>query len=325
MCSCGITFGVSAIAAITSSVKSRGCGDVKRTRSRPSTSAAGAQQLAEGEPVTELDAVRVDVLPEQRHLQHTFGDQRLDLGEHVAGAAVPLGAAQRRHDAERAGVVAPDADRDPGGVGRLATGRQGGREHVERLEDLDLCLPVHPGPLEEDRQRPDVVGAEDDVDVRRPAGDLGAVLLRQTAADGDLHARPGGLDGRQVAEVAVELVVGVLPDRAGVEDDDVRVGAGRGPHVACLLEQPGQPLGVVHVHLAPVGADLVGACRRARHRPPRVRRSARRQRAAEPATTERGPRGGWTGAGLGPAGADGQTGCRRRRSAGTFLRLCLGS
>ncbi len=36
MCSCGITFGVSAMAAITSSVKSRGCGEVKRTRSRPS-------------------------------------------------------------------------------------------------------------------------------------------------------------------------------------------------------------------------------------------------------------------------------------------------
>ncbi len=36
MCSCGITFGVSAMAAMTSSVKSRGCGEVKRTRSRPS-------------------------------------------------------------------------------------------------------------------------------------------------------------------------------------------------------------------------------------------------------------------------------------------------
>ena len=45
MCSCGQTFGVSAIAAITSSVKSRGCGLVKRTRSRPVDLAAGAQQL----------------------------------------------------------------------------------------------------------------------------------------------------------------------------------------------------------------------------------------------------------------------------------------
>lgn len=36
MCSWCITFGVSAMAAMTSSVKSRGCGEVKRTRSRPS-------------------------------------------------------------------------------------------------------------------------------------------------------------------------------------------------------------------------------------------------------------------------------------------------
>ena len=37
MCSEGITFGVSAIAAITSSVKAAGWGEVKRTRSSPST------------------------------------------------------------------------------------------------------------------------------------------------------------------------------------------------------------------------------------------------------------------------------------------------
>ena len=58
--------------------------------------AAGAQQLAEREPVAELDAVGVDVLPEQRDLEHALGDQRLDLGEDVARAAVLLLAAQAR-------------------------------------------------------------------------------------------------------------------------------------------------------------------------------------------------------------------------------------
>ena len=67
------------------------------------------------------------------------------------------------------------------------------------------------------------------------------------------------LDRAQVAEVAVEAVVGVLPDRAGVEHDDVgRVGVG-GPHVAGVLQQAGDALGVVHVHLAAVGAHVVGA------------------------------------------------------------------
>ena len=36
MCNDGMTFGVEAIASMTSSVNSAGCGDVNRTRSRPS-------------------------------------------------------------------------------------------------------------------------------------------------------------------------------------------------------------------------------------------------------------------------------------------------
>ena len=56
--------------------------------------AAGAQQLAEREPVAELDAVGVDVLPEQGDLDDALVDERLDLGEDVARAAVVLLAAQ---------------------------------------------------------------------------------------------------------------------------------------------------------------------------------------------------------------------------------------
>ncbi len=77
-------------------------GEVARVRRgepdplQPVDVAAGPQQLRERAAVAELDAVGVDVLPEQRHLQHAVGGQRLHLGEHVAGAAVLLGAAQRR-------------------------------------------------------------------------------------------------------------------------------------------------------------------------------------------------------------------------------------
>ena len=188
MCSCGITFGVSAIAAMTSSVNSAGCGRGEPHPLQPLDLAARAQQLGERLPVAELHAVRVDVLPQQRHLADALGDQRPDLGEHVAGPAVLLLAAQRRDDAERAGVVAADRDRHPGGVRRLALGRQRRREHLERLEDLDLRLLLHPRALEQHRQRADVVGAEDDVDPRRLLDDRVAVLLRQAAADGDLHA-----------------------------------------------------------------------------------------------------------------------------------------
>ncbi len=77
--------------------------------------------------------------------------------------------------------------------------------------------------------------------------------------DGDLHAGPRGLGRGEVAEVAVQPVVGVLAHGAGVEDDHIGVLALGRPRVPGALQQAGQPLGVVDVHLAPVGADLVRA------------------------------------------------------------------
>ena len=103
---------------------------------------------------------------------------------------------------------------------------------------------------------------------------VGPVLLGQAPADGDLHAGMGVLDRQQVAEVPVQPVVGVLADRAGVEYDHVRVGSGGGATVAGRLQQPGQPLGVVHVHLAPVGADLEASLRGGAGHAPKGRRPA---------------------------------------------------
>ena len=143
--------------------------------------AAGAQQLAEREPVAELDAVGVDVLAEQGDLDDALGDERLDLGEDLARPAVLLLAAQARHDAERAGVVAAHRDRHPAGEGGVAAGRQGRGEGLERLEDLDLGALVVPGPVEQRREAADVVGAEDDVDPGGALDDRLAVLLGHAA------------------------------------------------------------------------------------------------------------------------------------------------
>ncbi|GAB4000262.1 hypothetical protein GCM10029992_31610 [Glycomyces albus] len=56
--------------------------------------AAGAQELAEGVLVAELDAVGVDVLPQQGDLGDALVDERADLGQDLAGSAVFLLAAQ---------------------------------------------------------------------------------------------------------------------------------------------------------------------------------------------------------------------------------------
>ncbi len=138
-------------------------------------------------------------------------------------------------------------------------GRVEGKD-VQGFEDLELGFVVVAGPVQQCRQGADVVRAEDGVHPRRLLQDGFAVLLGQAAADGDLHARVGCLDRRQHAEVAVELVVRVLPDGAGVEDHDVGLVAVR-RDVAGGLEHPGHPLGIVDVHLAAEGAHLVGAGR----------------------------------------------------------------
>ena len=51
---------------------------------------AAAQQLAERLPFPELRPIGVDVLAEQRDFEHPVGDQRADLAQTVAGAAVPF-------------------------------------------------------------------------------------------------------------------------------------------------------------------------------------------------------------------------------------------
>jgi hypothetical protein len=218
---------------------------------------AGPQQLAERQPVTELGAVGVHVLPEQGDLDDTVVHQGPDLIEDVARPAVLLLAAQRRDDAEGAGVVAADRDRDPGGVRGLTTGGQQGREGGERLLELRLRLLALPGLVEQPRQGADVVRAVDDIDPGGAVGDLLPLHLGQAAADRDLHALVRLLGRQELAEVAVQLVGSVLPDRTGVEYHQVRRLTKVRLGVAGVLEQPGDALRVVHVHLAPVGADLV--------------------------------------------------------------------
>ncbi len=221
---------------------------------------AGPQQFAERLAVAEAGPVGVDVLAKQGHLEHAVLDQRPDLGEHVAGAAVLLPAAQARHDAEGAGVVAADRDGDPRRVRGLAARRQHRGEPLQRLHDLDLRLGLDPGALQQRRAASRCCACRTP---RPPTAPARAIPARSFCARQPPTAicMPGcdDLHRQQLAEVPVQPVVGVLPHRTGVEDDHVRHRAAVGALVARLLEQARKALGVVEVHLAPVGADLVSA------------------------------------------------------------------
>jgi len=85
------------------------------------------------------------------------------------------------------------------------------------------------------------------------------VLLGQAAGHHDAQPRVGQLQRLEVAQGAVQAPVGVLPDGAGVEHDDLGIrGLLRG-RVAVRLQEAGDAFGVVLVHLASERADEVAA------------------------------------------------------------------
>ncbi len=107
------------------------------------------------------------------------------------------------------------------------------------------------------------VRPDDDVDARRAADDLGPLGLRDAAGDDDARLDPRRAARRlQPADVAVDLLGGLLADVAGVEDDDVGGVDARGG-IALGLEQLADALAVVDVHLAAEGLDVVGRGHRA--------------------------------------------------------------
>ena len=239
--------------------RSRSANSGRTLRRRVAVAAGGQLEVA---------PVAVDVLAEQRDLGDPGGGELLDLADDLVERPGDLHAAHRRHDAEGAVVVAADLDRHPGVEGRLADRRQRRREQgvvvddggVEDLGDRaargrrsssaarwTLCVPITTSTW-----------------AARSAHEL-AVLLGEAAGHDDLAAVALRLPRLEVAEVAVQLVVGVLPDAARVEHDDVGVVELAGRDQAVGLEQAGDALGVVLVHLAPERAhDVARGSRRAR-------------------------------------------------------------
>ena len=122
--------------------------------------------------------------------------------------------------------------------------------------------PARAEPVAEMRDR---AGPEGDVDARVELEDALALRLGVAAADRDHALRILALARERVAEVGGELRVGLLPDRARVEDDDIGLVGARGLAESELLEQTLDPLRVVGVHLAAESGDVVAA-----HGPGRV-------------------------------------------------------
>ena len=142
------------------------------------------------------------------------------------------------------------------------------RKGLQCLGDLHLTGLLDAGAFQQDGQRTHVVRAEDHVDPGGLGHDEVTVLLGHATTHGDLHAGVLLLEGGHPAEVPVQPVVGVLPHGAGVEDHhvgraDLGVLVRRQRHISGLVEQAGDPLGVMGVHLASVGDHPIAARGRA--------------------------------------------------------------
>ena len=212
--------------------------------------------------------VGVDVLSQQRHLLDALLGQQADLvldGRRVPGS---FPAARVGYDAESAGVVATPHDGHERRVSSLLA--HGDDIGVGLLHGQ---LNVH-GLLAGARDRLDEVG---EVSVRVRARDevRELVSLQQLGLEPLGHAAEDANHGLlrflllpakrlEVREPLPDLGLGLVPDGAGVDEDDIGIVHFRGLVVSAVLEDREHHLAVVDVHLAPVGlhvhvlATLVG-------------------------------------------------------------------
>ena len=208
----------------------------------------------------EVSTPRVDVLAEERDLPDAVPRERFDLRDDLARSTALLPPPHRRHDAVGALRVAAHRHLHPRAEATLAMHRKRCRERVVGSESspwngVAACL----DPLAEVRDR---AGAERDVDERVQLEDPFALRLGIAAAHGDDEIGMPPLSRSRVAEIRRELRVGLLPDRARVEDEDVCLLRLRDLTETERLEHALDPLRVVSVHLAAERRNVVPAHRR---------------------------------------------------------------
>ena len=211
------------------------------------------QQLREpARPRPQPDPVGVDVLAEQRDLADAVGGERLDLGQELLERARDLAPARRRDDAERALHVAAGRDLHPGLDVAGALGRQVAGEALE----LEVALRRERVAGQELGELVHLAGPERHVDEREPREHTLLHRLRPAAADPDHALGVAPLERPRLVQVRDEALVGLLSDRAGVEEDQVGVRAFGHLGVAERLEHALHVLGVVLVHLAAERGDV---------------------------------------------------------------------
>ena len=196
----------------------------------------------------------VDVLAQQRQLADAVGGQPARLPDQVVQRPALLAAAHAGNDAVAALRVAALRDLQPGLVAALALAGQVAGEVVEGRE---VALGQLAAGGDVVAQLVDGARAERQVDERVEVEQLLLHRLRPAAADHDPLLRVALLGRARLHQVRHESLVGLLTDRAGVEHQHVGLALIPRFSHSQRLQQALDPLGIVHVHLAAEGLDVV--------------------------------------------------------------------
>ena len=212
--------------------------------------------------------VAVDGLADERDLAAALGDELPRLGHDRLGGAGLLGAANMRHHAERAELIAAGLRADEGLEGRGPHGRvavgivalEAPRNGVAAARlaieaDLDSRAAAGEHLVYECGHLVELPRADDKVDPRRPLADQVLVFLCHAPEHAHDHVGPLRLHAPDAAKRGVDLVFGVLPHAAGVVEDGIGLAAAGGQLPALAAERGHHELAVEHVHLAADGFD----------------------------------------------------------------------
>ena len=235
----------------------------------------GFEQLDKGRLAVDFRelgaAVKVDDLAEQGDFLHAVGGELADFGDDLGDRAAAFFTAGVGHDAEGATHVAALHDRNKGGGfvrlwhmvadGVLRTFLLGGVANACSTQGIGRV--VHPGfepPLED---RVDVfedlvvlLGADDHVEIRQRFEKLFATRLGHAAHEAVNDVFPVAALVDQVAHFAERLLLCLVADRAGVDQNGVGFVFVAGDRVAAFAEHPRDLFRVAFVHLAAVRFDV---------------------------------------------------------------------
>ena len=213
------------------------------------------QEIREIHGLVQVLAVGVDVLAQEGDLLVPRLRQGPDLGKDILHLPAPFPPPDIGHDTVGAEVVAPVHNGNPCLDAALPHHRQSLGDGAPLIGNGEYPLFRPPGFVQQLRKLPQGLRAE--YQVHMAVGMLDLIrhrrLLGHAAADAEQEVRVFLLGVDQLAHRAEHLFFRVLPDGAGIEDDDVRLIGVLGKGAAHVPQHPHDTLAVRHVLLAPVG------------------------------------------------------------------------